>query len=253
MRVSPRAFQSVVFVGAETERGFSPNGTGFIGILAVEDVALPFVITARHVLEQLAGDSFSIRLNRKDGSAETKKLSKENMLVSDDKAIDLAIIPAPIDASIYDVFALHFDRKKWSDRDRDIGTGWPAPGDEISITGLYTSHYGHIKNTPVVRTGHIAAIPEEKVLTDRGYVHGFLVEVHSIAGLSGSPVFWNIPPVKVVKEDLEYLPDILQIPIGIFIGYHVIESREDEMIVPELQPPPRFVGEETKAIKERSR
>jgi hypothetical protein len=81
-------------------------------------------------------------------------------------------------------------------------------------------------------------VPDEKVLTARGYVRGFLVEVHSIAGLSGSPVFWNIPPVKIINGELQYLPALAHIPIGIFTAYHVIQSRDDEALVPQFQSDP---------------
>ena len=225
-------------MGTETERGFVPCGTGFIGIAIYEDVAAPMIITARHVIDMIRGDQFSIRLNRKDGSSECRRLSKENMIVFENRAIDLAVIPAPIDHSIYDVFAIHIDSEKWKKQIDDAGLGFPSPGDEISIVGLYTTHFGQVKNMPIIRIGHIAANPEEEVLTYRGYVKGFLVEVHSIAGLSGSPVFWNLPVVRVVNEELQYLPAVMQIPIGIFIGYHCTDTREDQILVPEFQPPP---------------
>jgi hypothetical protein len=244
LRVNPNAKRSVVFVGIETQRGFVPIGTGFIGLVKYEDVGAPLVITARHVLDMISGDDFYIRLNRRDGTAESKRLSKSTMITFNDRSVDLAVIPAPIDAAIYDVFAIHIDSALWKKQIDDAGLGGPSSGDEVSIIGLYTTHYGHAKNMPVVRIGHIAAIPEEKVLTAKGYVNGFLVEVHSIAGLSGSPVFWNLPPVKIINDELQYLPAIEHIPIGIFTAYHVIQSRDDEAVVPQFQTDPADWQEE---------
>ena len=118
--------------------------------------------------------------------------------------------------------------------------GTPGLGDEVSIVGLYTTHYGHVRNIPTVRTGHIAGISEEPVMTDRGYVHGWLIECFSIAGLSGSPVFWSTAGPEN-EEKVESLPikdqhkQKIYFPIGILIGYHVIESKEDEIVVPQYQ------------------
>jgi hypothetical protein len=81
--------------------------------------------------------------------------------------------------------------------------------------------------------GHIAAMTEEKSMTSRGQVYGFLVECNSIAGLSGSPVFW-------MHETLQMRDGIpIQrrgyLAIGIVLGYHVVETKEDEILVPQFQ------------------
>jgi hypothetical protein len=72
-------------------------------------------------------------------------------------------------------------------------------------------------------------------MTHRGYVHGYLIETHSIAGLSGSPVFVNVPRMRVVGNEIEIGTYAAYIVIGILIGYHTIESREDEILVPQFQ------------------
>jgi hypothetical protein len=61
-------------------------------------------------------------------------------------------------------------------------------GGDIAILGLFRSHYGKNRNIPIVRAGHIAALPEEPVNTRHGYMEAYLVEAQSIAGLSGSPL-----------------------------------------------------------------
>jgi hypothetical protein len=239
MRVGDQMRKSIFFLGHENERGFTPYGTAFLGIASYEDMAAPLAITARHVIDLIPGDFISLRVNRKAGGSDVLRISKQNMILFEDKAIDLAIMPASIDHTIYDVFAIHLDSAKWKDQLAQTGLGYIVQGDEVCIAGLYTSHYGHDRNMPVVRIGHVAAIPEEKVLTPWGYTTGFLVEVHSIAGLSGSPVFWSLPTTYVENKQLKFRENGLShIPVGIFIGYHVIESREDEFIVPEFQEPP---------------
>jgi len=70
--------------------------------------------------------------------------------------------------------------------ERDIGLG-----DETFAIGLFRSHYGQQRNMPVIRVGNIAAMPEEPIAAKYGkdFIEGYLVEMRSIAGLSGSPVF----------------------------------------------------------------
>jgi hypothetical protein len=196
-----------------------------------EDMGNTVVITAQHVLDDIPGEMASIRVNRNDGSSEVLKIPKRVAITFRDRAIDLAVLPLGLDPSIHEIFLLQLQQAGWLDQLKKHGD--PQPGDEICVVGLYTTHYGHVRNMPVTRIGHIAALPEEKVATDRGYVHGYLIECHSIAGLSGSPVYWMVPEFKM--EDGKVLRQITYVPLGILIGYHVIETREDQLIVPQFQ------------------
>lgn len=56
--------------------------------------------------------------------------------------------------------------------------------------------YGKNRNIPVIRAGHIAALPEEPVHTRYGYMEAYLIEAQSIAGLSGSPVL-SMPNIGI--------------------------------------------------------
>ncbi len=62
-------------------------------------------------------------------------------------------------------------------------------GDEVHVLGLFTKHSGKEKNLPILRTGNIAAMPDEPVQTPSGLMEAYLIEARSIGGLSGSPVF----------------------------------------------------------------
>jgi hypothetical protein len=62
-------------------------------------------------------------------------------------------------------------------------------GDEVVITGLFYKHHGLKKNLPILRTGNIAMMPLEPAKTCYGPAEAYLIELRSIAGLSGSPIF----------------------------------------------------------------
>jgi hypothetical protein len=234
MRVDARVRQTVVFIGAENERGFMPYGTAVIGFASYEDMGNTVLITAQHVIEDIPGDYVSVRVNRKDGGADTRKIKKSGAVTFTDRAIDLAVLPESLDPTIHEIWAVPLSSSAWEEQLKTHGE--PEPGDEVCVVGLYTTHFGHVRNLPVARIGHLAALPEEKVMTDRGYVSGYLIECQSIAGLSGSPVFWANPRFKV--EEGNVLRQISYVPLGILIGYHVVESAQDELIVPKFQQEP---------------
>jgi hypothetical protein len=58
------------------------------------------------------------------------------------------------------------------------------------MSGLFASASGSKRNMPMVRMGSIAMLPEDKVRTeDLGDIDAYLIEAHSLGGISGSPVF----------------------------------------------------------------
>jgi hypothetical protein len=238
LRVDEKVRQSVVFVGVNGPAGFIPCGTGLLGLAIYEDMGNPVLITAKHVVDEIKGDSFAVRINRRDGGAECKTVQKAATIAFDNKGIDLAIFPFQLgNAAEYDAHFVPLKSESWEFQVKALGE--PSPGDEVCVVGLYTTYYGQIRNIPVARIGHIAALPEERVMTDQGYVLGYLIECHSIAGLSGSPVYWTVPPIHF-KKDQEVpvgLPEYTYVPLGILIGYHVIESKEDAILVPQFQTP----------------
>jgi hypothetical protein len=68
----------------------------------------------------------------------------------------------------------------------DIGIG-----DDLFLMGLFTMRYGTQRNIPILRSATIAAMPEEPLKDERSGLpyDAFLIEVRSIGGLSGSPVY----------------------------------------------------------------
>jgi hypothetical protein len=221
-----------------------PNGTAVVGLVEFgENMGNTVLITAAHVLNQIPGDKFSVRVNRKDGSSDVRRLSKKPAITFKDRAIDLAVVPDSLDPTIYDIAPFPVDSAKWLQGFQDFGE--VAPGDEVCVVGLYTTHYGHARNAPVVRIGHIAALPVEKVMTDIGYVHAYLIECHSIAGLSGSPVYLPIPKTRIHDGHLQFSKEPKYLPLGILIGHHMIKSKEAQLAVPQFQqlPEDREEGE----------
>jgi hypothetical protein len=68
-------------------------------------------------------------------------------------------------------------------------------GDEVFMLGRLVSHSGQNALTPLARFGNIAMMPGEPIVDGRNLkVDAFLVEMRSVSGFSGSPVFIYIGP-----------------------------------------------------------
>lgn len=69
------------------------------------------------------------------------------------------------------------------------GTVWI--GAPCILVGRFMNHEGRQQNTPAVRFGNVSMFPHEPIRNpETGFLQeSFLVEVHSIGGFSGSPVF----------------------------------------------------------------
>jgi hypothetical protein len=77
-----------------------------------------------------------------------------------------------------------------------------GPGDDVFMVGRFVNHEGRQKNAPSIRFGTIAQMDEEPIRHDRGHLQeSFLVEVHSLPGYSGAPVFIRIPPLSVAARE----------------------------------------------------
>jgi len=239
MRVHLEFLQGAVFIGTDASGTFVPLGTGFLCGTQYRDSHFFFLVTANHVVDSVAGTHIAVRLNITAGGTAIMRMPKDKRHTHPDPANDLALFfIKELRAAGYDVKYTRLDR---THRDAIYANlHRPAVGEEVSTVGLYTSHFGLTKNVPVVRIGHIAMLPAEPVRTDAGYVRAYLVEVKSIAGLSGSPVFLQIPSIRWMEGQIQHLKEEMALLIGVMIGYHVVESKEDQIPVPQFQEPKPF-------------
>jgi hypothetical protein len=146
-------------------------------------------VTNSHVIRE--ANSPVIRLNTTSGEKDVLEYEYSDWIHhpdGDDLAICLIDFPA-------EQFRVRFiDRDKYfltqlQLRYFDIGVG-----DATFMVGRFINLEGKQRNTPSVRFGNIAMMPDEPVRHPRGYMQeSFLVETRSIGGYSGSPVFVHIP------------------------------------------------------------
>jgi hypothetical protein len=205
MRIPDEIVNSVFFIGTKSEGTFRPRATVFLVMAPDGDFDYLNLVTAEHVITYLFNkqaegakgfEKIVLRMNGKDGADPVERETR-----FDEWRFH------PDEHKRTDVAVMAFDLPAWSGVDaihtpshmllteESIAATKVGVGDEVSIIGLFRSHYGVGKNIPIVRTGNIAAMADEPIYTKyAGYIGAHLIEARSIGGLSGSPVWVHVLP-----------------------------------------------------------
>ena len=179
----------VAFVGYKRVGGTEKfAGSAFFLHRSTNGLAFTYIATAAHVVQGIKDKGLEkvlLRLNYKTGQAKWIDSAVKDWYFHPDPAVDVAVARFPWMAEIdHVVFPLAACLNDSIIREESIGAG-----NEVFLSGLFHLHSGERNNLPIVRIGNIAAMPNEKIDTPRGPVAAYLIEVRSIGGLSGSPVF----------------------------------------------------------------
>jgi hypothetical protein len=200
MRVPDEIKKCVVFLGHLTMlrdnfASLEPRGTGFIIAQPSEfgdgdKASFLYLVTAKHVIDGLAGELSGARINRRDGTAEMVHLGNKWWFHPSDPDVDVAVIPfggTNEDITIFDFQA--FPTRAFA-TDKAIEEAAIGVGDEVFITGLFAHNLGSSQNMPIVRMGNIALMSAgEPIQSGDRKMEAHLIESRSIGGLSGSPAF----------------------------------------------------------------
>lgn len=200
----------VAFLGCRRNSGVAINATVFFAgwplPIRGREFFIGYAITAKHVIEQIKkrtidGNSY-FRINTKEHKAEHFALPLSHWLSDPDPQVDVAVaelppeffgsrdhLPLPVEMFADDEVI----RKKQID-----------VGNDLFFPGLFAHVAGQTRNTPILRAGNIAAMPQEPIQTcSRVLRPSYLVEARSVGGLSGSPVFWYYGPIREMLEGTE--------------------------------------------------
>jgi hypothetical protein len=175
------------------ETGEKIGGSGFL--VGVQSKGLPqnfwflYAVTNKHVI---IGGATTIRFTTRDGKTDVLE-TDERSWVHHPSGDDLSICLVSFDPNL---FKFHFiPRANFLTREiiESLNVG---PGDEVFVVGRFVNHEGKQQNRPTARFGFIGQMPYEPIVQDDGFEQeSFLVEVRSIGGYSGSPVFLYVMPV----------------------------------------------------------
>jgi hypothetical protein len=250
MLVTESTRKIVVFIGHKgIDDGFIADGTGFLLLMEAHGFGFYFVITAKHVIDQAAGEKRDrkvvLRANTKDGGIDYISTSFGTWQTHPEH-VETGRKQRYIDVAVYGLI----NYREWAKTDiqkfdftfvleEDFCTDeimkryMIGLGDEVSIPGLFLSHIGISRNVPIVRTGNIAALRDEPVPTSYGPMDAYLIEMRSVGGISGSPVLTNMAvrpklvypgsPVQEVVEHSERAHYLL----GLIHGHFTITTQDE--------------------------
>lgn len=169
------------------------GGTAFVVTvpgLKHKEFTFSFLVTAKHVADEISGADAVVRMNTKDGSYVIFETVDSSWWFhpTEPNAVDAAVTifapPPTVKLDLRTVPIQMFINDQVIE-DRAIGIG-----DEAYISGLFTRITETSRNEPVMRIGNIAMMPKEKInFPPIGMIDAYVLEARSIGGLSGCPVF----------------------------------------------------------------
>lgn len=196
---------SFIFV-PDGENKLRANGTGFfIGVKneANENIFNVYFVTAKHVLLDGNGNwlpEIILRLNKKDDDSHAIKITLKDVKIFEHKdvEVDIALFNCLPDQNVYD---FKFIPDAMIANKDVVAKNEIAEGDDVFFAGLFTSHIGQKKNQPIIRFGKVALISDEKIEWKEKnkpatFKDLYLLECQSFGGNSGSPVFFQLSPMR---------------------------------------------------------
>jgi hypothetical protein len=199
MQVPSEMRKCVAFLCYTKSGNIQIVGTAFfVGVPISDTKSAAYVVTARHNLLEIDDRNFEdpqkvlLRVNMMDGTAGYLAIARAAWVFPNENS-DVAVapcgLPEEFDQAVFPVGS--FATEDVIARE-SIGIG-----EEVFLIGLFSKHFGKGKNSPILRVGNIAAMPDEPVATERlGQIEAYLIEARSIGGISGSPVFVSVAGVR---------------------------------------------------------
>lgn len=194
--IDPNVLQCVFYVYPSEEAakaGAKAGGTGFFaGVPLQKNSHLNqlYAVTNRHVISK-SGPDVVLRINKANGRLDFLPTKNADWIFHPDDQ-DVAVHPIVLspDYQYNFVSTKIFFLTKQIAKDRGIG-----PGDDVFMVGRFVEQDGKQGNLPTARFGNIGRMNAEAIKNDTGVEQdSFLVEMRSISGYSGSPVFVYINP-----------------------------------------------------------
>jgi hypothetical protein len=238
MLVPQEARRCVLFLGTKDDKGkFRPRATAFHASMTQEGFTIRYLVTAEHVVSGLLSRGFDVwaRFNLTDGTASEAKFDPRAWYFHPDNEnnpTDVAVAPIVVHPNEDFMSVGLLGAAPMVATDEVIQAARIGTGDEVAIIGLFRSHHGNERNVPIVRIGNIAMLKGEPVYTNYcGYTEAHLVEARSISGLSGSPVFVHVPPVRVIDGHLDFSRTTQQFYLlGLVHGHFDVKNLTEDVV-----------------------
>lgn len=173
-------------------RGNEPcGGTGFFVSYPTPNFNHAYAVTNRHVIENLDGNQTAIRVNTVSGDVGTICLPKKAWLKHPKDADVMVAALDNLDPN------LHFTLLETRDLlTREKLAEVIRVGEDVYMLGRFIKHSGKRTMQPTARSGMISLNPDSGSPINYSGApcpqEAFLLEMRSLSGFSGSPVFHNL-------------------------------------------------------------
>ena len=202
VRIDDDVRKTVVFFGVPDDSpgkgGISCFGTAFL----LEYDGVGYLVTARHLTDELEDSPFVVRVNTSNGTSQNLYVDPcetgQLWHYHEDETVDIAVMENPAIGSRHAHDQLYLTDKLIVGLDT-IQSHHVGIGDLIYVVGLFRLLHGTRRNLPIVHSGNIALLLEDEKIPVRDWrersdiktfeIDAYIVEAHGIQGLSGSPVF----------------------------------------------------------------
>jgi hypothetical protein len=174
---------------SDAKTGAPSGGTGFlVGMKAERGRGrFRYLVTNWHVIRDNPTGKPAIRVNLKSGGNDAYEVDRHRW--TKHPTLDIAV--CPLGASMAEDFLLKdIDIDDWLLTAQKLAQFEIDAGDEVAMVGRFVYQDGKDRNHPVARFGNIARNPTPESPC-------FLVEMRSIGGFSGSPVFIYPSPIQM--------------------------------------------------------
>jgi hypothetical protein len=170
--------------------GRKVGGSGFwvrVRSLLVPDFSWMYGVSNRHVVHRHGASV--IRANAKVGGSKIIPAEPTDW-IEHPNGHDIAILPIEGKSEQIDFEATPVSPGMFV-TENDVRLGLVGVGDEVYLIGRFINHEGKARNTPSARFGNISMMPGEPIFIDAKTPaqESFAVELRSMCGYSGSPVF----------------------------------------------------------------
>jgi hypothetical protein len=220
---------------------FNVDGTCFCVRVDERDLIFSYLVSSRHVVRDFFANrpdkSLSVRVQRKSGLYPARfETAPSDWRDHPDPKVDITVFEVPWhiwnEKDDLDVIGLNIpDLQQLSDALEQGGFGL---GSEVFIPSAYIHVPGETQNIPIVRFGHVSAMPSEPLRVLATAPPAFLIETRSLGGMSGSPVLFHTDPYRMgprksaithpENNTIRLHPAFL---IGIHIGTYPGQFRSD--------------------------
>lgn len=197
-RIAKRYLQTVVYIYQDQDSAradMAGGGTGFLVGRPVDGGYQTFVVTARHVIEEMKNPV--IRLNHISGDPAlfaTNRVRWKDHPGGDDLSV------YQLDVSAEEHRHVLFRNTAFVTREND----YFGLGSDVAMLGRFVGLNGQIEISPTARFGALA-VPDVVIETNsfKRPQETIVVECHSIPGFSGSPVIAYLPSTALGEAALE--------------------------------------------------